>query len=161
MRRSALPHRSKNLLQGKADGEYLQQTVTAKNQISGLNYDAAGNQTNDGSGLTFTYDAENRMTATAGVTYTYDGDGKRVKKSSGMLYWYGTGSDPLLETDMSGNATDEYVFFGGKRIARRIVSSGVVNYYFADHLGTSRVVNNATGGILEDALQHDVRGLVC
>jgi RHS repeat-associated protein len=31
------------------------------------------------------------------------------------------------------------------------VSSGAVNYYFADHLGTSRVVTNASGTILDDA----------
>lgn len=35
---------------------------------------------------------------------TYDGDGKRVKKSNGMLYWTGTGSDALLETDLSGKS---------------------------------------------------------
>jgi RHS repeat-associated protein len=42
------------------------------------------------------------------------------------------------------------VFFGGKRIARR-QSSGTVHYYFADHLGSSRVVTSATGAILDDA----------
>jgi len=80
------------------------------------------------------------MATGAGVTYTYDGDGRRVKKSNGKLYWYGPGLDPFAESDLSGNITDEYVFFAGKRVARRIVSSGAVNYYFADHLGTSRVV---------------------
>src|SRR5207245_2635157 len=53
------------------------------------------------------------------------------------------GSDPLDESDASGNLTDEYVFFGGKRIARRNVSSGNVFYYFADHLSTSRVIVQA------------------
>jgi hypothetical protein len=91
------------------------------------------------------------MTATAGVTYTYDGDGKRVKKSSGKLYWYGMGSDALLETDASGTVTDEDVFFNGRRIARRKSPSGEINYYFADHLGTSRVVSSATGTILDDS----------
>jgi RHS repeat-associated protein len=106
--------------------------------------------TNPGVG-TYTYDAENRMTATAGVTYTYDGDGKRVKKSSGKLYWYGISGSTLLETDLNGNPADEYVFFNGKRVARRKSPSGEINYYFADHLGTSRVVSNATGAILDDS----------
>ena len=48
----------------------------------------------------------------------YDDDGKRVKMSNGTLYWTGPGWDPLLETDLSGNATAEYVFFNGKRVAR-------------------------------------------
>jgi RHS repeat-associated protein len=81
-----------------------------------------------------------------GVTYTYDGDGKRVKKSSGTLYWYGMGADALDETDLTGSTTNsafnEYVFFNGKRTARRN-SSNAVFYYFADHLGTSRTIVQA------------------
>ena len=33
-----------------------------------------------------------------------------------------------METDLSGNLTDEYIFFGGKRIARRDSSNKVVYY---------------------------------
>src|SRR6266566_3994160 len=94
------------------------------------------------------------MTSTAGVTYTYDGDGKRVKKSSGKLYWYGMGSDPLDETDLTGSTSNasfnEYIFFGGKRIARRD-STNAVNYYFADHLGTARIVANSSGTPVDDS----------
>jgi RHS repeat-associated protein len=131
--------------------ENLGVTATTKNQISGYTYDAAGNMTTNPGVGTYTYDAENRMTVTAGVTYTYDGDGKRVKKSSGKLYWYGMGSDALLETDASGTVTDEYVFFNGRRVARRKSPSGEVNYYFGDQLGSSRVVTNGTGTILDDS----------
>lgn len=117
-----------------------------KNQIgdSGFFYDASGNLTNtpNPGGLTMVYDAENRMTSTAGVTYTHDGDGKRVAKSNGKLYWYGMSADALVETDASGNNPTEYIFFGGKRIARRD-SSGTVFYYFGDHLGTSRSIVQA------------------
>jgi RHS repeat-associated protein len=130
--------------------ENLNIGVTTKNQISGYTYDAAGNMTTNPGVGTYTYDAENRMTATAGVTYTYDGDGKRVKKSNGKLYWYGIGSDAMLETDAAGNTPMEFIFFGGKRIARRD-SGGAVSYFFADHLGTSRVVTNATGGAPEES----------
>ncbi len=91
----------------------------------------------------YTWDAENRITTTAGVTYGYDGDGERVSKSSGTLYW---GSGPLAESDASGNITAEYIFFGGKRIARRD-ANGTVHYYFADHLGSADVVTSATGTI--------------
>jgi RHS repeat-associated protein len=64
------------------------------------------------------------------------------------------GSDPLDETDAAGNTNNasfnEYVFFGGKRIARRD-STNAVNYYFADHLGTARVIANSSGAILDDS----------
>ena len=84
------------------------------------------------------------------MSYTYDGDGKRVSKSNGKLYWYGGGSAPIAETDTSGNTTDEYIFFGGQRIARRD-SSGNIVYYMADHLGTSRIVTNTAGSILDES----------
>ena len=125
------------------------------NQISGWCYDASGNLLAEttcptGPPYAYMYDAENHLTSTAGVTYAYDGDGKRVQKSSGMLYWYGMGADPLDETNSAGTMTDEYIFFGGKRIARRDPANNVV-YYFADHLGTSRVVANAAGTISDDS----------
>jgi RHS repeat-associated protein len=101
-----------------------------------------------------TYDAENHLTSAGGVTYTYDGDGRRVKKSNGKLYWYGLGSDPLDETDLAGNTNNtsfkEYVFFAGKRVARRDYLNSV-SYYFSDYLNTTRVVTNASGTVLDDS----------
>jgi RHS repeat-associated protein len=89
---------------------------------------------------------ESHLLTAGGVTYTYDGDGKRVKKSNGKLYWFGMGDDVLDETDLMGStsnsAFNEYVFFSGKRIARRD-STNSVFYYFSDHLGTSQVIVQA------------------
>ena len=102
----------------------LSATAQPNNQLSGIGYDLAGNTLNDGLYI-YTYDAESRQTSAAGVSYTYDGDGKRVKKSNGAIYWYGAGSDPLLETDLSGNLQNEYAFFGGKRLARRDATRGM------------------------------------
>jgi RHS repeat-associated protein len=99
---------------------------------------------------TYTWNSEDQLKTAAGVTYTYDGDGHRVEKSNGKLYWYGTASDALMETNLSGSLTYEYIFFGGKRIARRDSSNNVV-YYAADHLGTSRVVASSAGAILDQS----------
>lgn len=127
---------------GKPAGETLSQGVNSSNQLmnacSSNCYDSAGNLLNDGA-HSYTYDAEGHTLTAAGVTYYYDGDGKRVRKSNGALYWYGVGSDALDETDASGNVTNEYIFLGGKRIARRDSSSNIF-YYFTDHLGTSRSI---------------------
>jgi len=115
-------------------------------------YDAAGNRTGPTPcpASQYAYDAENRIKTAGGATYTYDGDGKRVKKDSGKLYWTGTGSDPLAESDLSGTINEEYVFFNGKRIARLDLPSGTVHYYFADHLGSASVVTNADGTTIQD-----------
>jgi RHS repeat-associated protein len=131
--------------------ESLSVTALASNQLSatGFSYDASGNVLTDGRN-TYTWNAEGQIKSAAGVNYTYDGDGHRVEKSSGTLYWYGTSGDPLTETDVSGDLTYEYIFFAGKRIARRD-SSGNAVYYFADHLGTSRVVTSSTGSILDQS----------
>ena len=86
----------------------------------------------------------------AGVSYRYDGDGKRVEKVGSEIYWYGLGSEPLMETDWSGNLENEYVFLGGKRIARRD-ASGNVYYYLGDDLGTSRVIATSSGTKCYDA----------
>jgi len=136
---------------GKPQGENLDQSSSGKNQFNGFCYDAAGNL-NGMSACpvsTYLYDAENRLKSTAGVNYTYDGDGKRVKKDNGKLYWTGTGSDPLTETDLAGNPTADYVFFNNKRIARVDLPSGVVHFYFSDHLGSASVITSADGTTIE------------
>jgi RHS repeat-associated protein len=121
---------------------------------TGYDYDAPGNL-NSGSGVSgISYNAENQLVTAAGVTYKYDGDGKRVQKSGGTLYWYGTSADPLDETDLSGNLANEYVFFGGQRIARRDPSNNVF-YYFTDHLGTSRAIAEVASGQSTATLCYD------
>ena len=101
---------------------------TSTNQLttSPCSYDAAGDLTGDGS-YTYSWNAEQHLTSAANVTHTYDGDLRRVKKSSGTLYWYcAVCGNVLAESDLSGNLTSEYAFFNKQRIARRDVSSGNV-----------------------------------
>jgi RHS repeat-associated protein len=135
----------------KCSSETLSTTVNLKNQLGVGTHDAAGNLMNNGA-ATYTYDAENRISSTAGVTYTYDGDGVRVKKSTGTLYFGESFTDgPITETDLSGTIKAEYVYFGGKRIARRDFPGGSVHYYFSDHLKSVNLVYNATGTLEEDS----------
>jgi len=138
----------------------LNVTVTPANRISGYCYDTPGNLLDPGgcpagsNPHAYVYNAENQLTSVGGVTYVYDGDGKRVQKSSGKLYRYGFGGDALDETDLVGNTNNssffEYIFFRGKRIARRDYLNTVF-YYFADHLGTARVSTDSSGSICYDA----------
>jgi RHS repeat-associated protein len=147
----------KSLLQTPAPaacaGENLSLTADAHNWIhaSGTDYqyDAAGNMTRNVTPTvqTYNYDEENRLTGAAGYAYTYDGDGNRVIKSNGStgtLYWYMT-PGIVGESDLSGNLTDEYVFFDGERVARK--STNGVFYYFSDHLKTASVITDAAGVI--------------
>ncbi|MGC2465571.1 MAG: RHS repeat-associated core domain-containing protein, partial [Candidatus Acidiferrum sp.] len=126
-------------------------TVTAdgNNHISGFTYDKRGNTQNDGS-IDYTYDAESQIKSAAGVTYSYDGSGRRVSKSNGKLYWYDAGSEILAETDASGNTLNEYIFFGGKRVAV-LPAGGNPEYYAEDFLGSSRVMTQNNGTVCYDA----------
>jgi RHS repeat-associated protein len=90
------------------------------------------------------------------VTYVYDGDGVRVKKSGGSAsptLYLGESftAGPIAETDLSGTLKAEYVYFGGKRIARRELPSGAVHYYFSDHLNSTNLVYSASGALEEDS----------
>ena len=53
------------------------------------------------------------------------------------------------ESDLSGNLTDEYVFFDGERVARK--STNGVFYYFSDHLKTASVITDSLGNIKSES----------
>jgi RHS repeat-associated protein len=135
---------------GSLPGENLSKVPDANNHLSGLTYDAGGNVTNDGLGGIFTYDGENRIATAGGVTYTYDAYGRRIKKSSGINYWYGPGGAALAETDSAGNWTN-YIFFGGRRLARNV--SGDIKYYITDHLHSTGIFVDKAGTVA--AIQDD------
>ena len=145
---------------GKTLTEPLSCVADKQNHLTtcSMAYDAAGNMTSYGT-ANYTYDAENRLIATAGLSYLYDGDGKRVEKctqgtspgtcainATGTLYWTGTASDAFVETDLAGNVVENYVFFNGRRIARREPTTpSTIHFYFSDHLGTHSLITDAIG----------------
>jgi len=60
------------------------------------------------------------------------------------------GGEVLAETDASGNTLNEYIFFGGKRIAI-LPSGGNTQYYIEDLLGSSRAMTQNNGTPCYDA----------
>jgi len=139
---------------GKGTYEPLSAAATSQNRLTGFGYDAAGNMISNGT-ATYTYDAENRLISTAGWTYIYDGDGNRVKKfsgSAGTLYWPDLNGKTLNESSLGATNLHEYVYFGGKRIARIDVPAPLtVSYYFDDHLGSASVITSQSGAIQEES----------
>ncbi|MBI2682258.1 MAG: RHS domain-containing protein [Acidobacteriales bacterium] len=117
-------------------------------------HDAAGNMTGYYNGLStqnYTWDAEGKMKTAGGYTYTYDANGMRVRKrqdaspNAWTEYLY-FGSNVLAERDQAGTWTD-YIFAGGKRIAKAPASAATTGteYYHGDHLGSARLMTNASG----------------
>ena len=59
-----------------------------------------------------------------------------------------------METDLSRNALEQYVFFNGQRVARRDISTNAVHYYFSDQLGSHGVIENATATACEQDIDY-------
>ena len=142
-------------MSGKAHGGNFQLSGNQQNRPTGLAYDSAGNLMSYNS-ATYTYDQENRLSSTAGTSYLYDGNGERVLKANATTgapikrYW-SMGGNTLAEGDSSGNLTAEYIYFGGKRVARIDLPSNNVHYYLSDHLGSTSVIVNAAGIVEEES----------
>src|SRR6266498_1469718 len=124
-----------------------------------MNYDDAGNQTNEGSGLR-TYDAENRMlTATnggVGGSYTYDADSERVKRiTAGQEWWYvyGIGGELVAEYLASAPTTvkKEYGYRGGQMLvvwnADEPLADKKLKWLVTDHLGSTRMEADKSGSL--------------
>lgn len=147
-------------------GEIPSKAADTNNHLSGLTYDAAGNVINDGVGGAFVFDGENRIKTAGSVTYIYDAYGRRIQKSSGINYWYGVSGQVLAETDSSGNWTN-YIFFGGRRLARNVPQPSPnpadIKYYITDHLNSTAMFVDQAGtsaAILDDNDMYPWGGIV-
>jgi RHS repeat-associated protein len=107
---------------------------TSNNRLVASLYDLAGNQTQDAEGKQFGYDAENRQVSfnNGAARYYYDGDGRRVKKidAAGTTLFVYNAAGQLIAEYATGGAT----------------GSGT-SYLMQDHLGSTRVVTDATGAV--------------
>ena len=73
---------------------------------------------------------------------------RRQSRQQTLLVWLRR--EILAETDAAGNTLNEYVFFGGKRVAVVPVSGNAL-YYAEDLLGSSRVIAQSNGTLCYDA----------
>ena len=154
--------------------------VNTNNQITGYCYDADGNLLDmGGCGIavhSYVYDAEGQLesppianfTGAFPYSYFYDGDRNRVQKceatscvgsSQGMLYWRDPGGTVLDESNRNGTVQEEYVYFNGKRIARRDVVGNTVHYYLSDHLGSASVITDSSGNVQEQTDYYPYGGI--
>ncbi len=94
------------------------------------------------------YDAENRLVkvlqgGTSTAAFGYDGDGVRVKQ---VLTATTATSTYFVKNyyEVSGGSATKYYYLGSQRVAMR--SSVGVRYLFGDHLGSTSVSADASGG---------------
>jgi RHS repeat-associated protein len=126
-----------------ASGKIGSQTFGyTNNRTNGFNYDAAGNQTNDGL-HNYTFSAENQMVSMDGgaATYAYDGEGQRMKRTVGSettFYFYGPGGMLLCEFTTTNTG------------ATQAASTDRTTYRTSDKLGSAVLIMNSSGMVIEN-----------
>ncbi len=148
---------------GQATGAYGYQTNThwlTSIGSTARTYDANGNTTGNssaGQAWGYGYNGRNRMTVVQvnGTTvgaYTYNALGQRIQKAATQptaltqRFDYNEAGQLVGEY---GSSSRDYILMGGLPIAvvDTVSGSGSVNYVSTDHLGTPRVVSDASGNV--------------
>jgi len=100
-------------------------------------------------------------TAPVTIRFAYDGEGRRTKKTVSVLnLTRGTtiSIDPKIASttlyvddsyQLINGKTVKYLFAGTMRIAE--IRNGAIHYYHKDHLGSSSVLTDANGSLIESA----------
>jgi len=108
--------------------------------------------TTHGRDQTFTYDPLNRLISAqnAGTNCSTTVLQNKTECAAVKRYW-SMGGNVLAEGDGSGNLTTEYIYFGGKHVARIDLPANAVHYYLSDHLGSTSIVASAAGAVEEES----------
>ncbi len=118
---------------------------------TGVAYDGGGNVTANSkfkpAGITYSYDANNRVVATNSSSAVYDGAGQRVQSTeAGVTTNYVYDAQGSLLAEYNGTTViRDYIYRGAEAIAT--VEGTTVNYLMGNHLGSNSVVMNDTGGV--------------
>ncbi|GAB3254666.1 RHS repeat-associated core domain-containing protein [Chitinimonas naiadis] len=132
---------------------YPQFVQTANNQLVShagpspetYSYDANGSRTADNRG-TYLYDARGRLIQAGGASYTLNTQGQRTGKTyqgQTTLYHYDAAGHLVAETDNEGHTRKEYIYLADTPVAV-IDADQSVRYIHSDHLGTPRLLTNAS-----------------
>lgn len=141
--------------QGSGVDEYL--AYNTKNQLAtnpansaAMQYDAAGNLSNDGY-QTYQYNATGQQAyaSLTGLSQEYDGNNLRVKKTEngGTIYYLRSsvlGGQVIAEITSSGSWNRGYVYLGSQLLA---MHNGGVFWVHQDPVAKSQRVTNSSGGL--------------
>lgn len=123
----------------------------------GFTWDDGGNLLTWDDGVddwTYRYGPEDRLinvkkNGVVTARYTYDADWRRVRSVDGGGVTDYVYSGLNIIDEVSGGAHEKHVYAGGMHIASN--SSGTVEYYHQDHLGSTRLKTNSTGGVVYES----------
>ena len=156
-----------------ASDTYSSNNLNQYTDVSGAHpsYDANGNMTGDGGAWTYSYDAENRLTAASNgssvsAVYAYDPLNHRVHKSGAGVteaFFLSDGvDDEIAEYDGAGALVKRYV--PGPAIDQpiaAITAAGGRTYFHTDRLGSVIAMSGGSGTKTEGPYSYDPYGFVC
>jgi len=133
-------------------------TCSSDSVTYNLTYDENGNVI-EGFGFYFDYNDANqlwRVRNSSGTVaeYFYDSNGQRFKKNeSGTVTYYVGEHYEVVEYSNGSVVNTSYYFANGERVAKKVVSSGdstgSTYYYHPDHLGSTNVISDSSGTLVE------------
>ncbi|QQR72274.1 MAG: hypothetical protein IPJ17_12150 [Holophagales bacterium] len=98
------------------------------------------------------------------ISYVVDADGRRIgKRVNGVLtkgWLYAGGLAPVAEVDALGQVTATFVYATKGNVPDYVLRDGTSYRLFADHLGSVRLVIEATTGALVQQIDYDAFGRI-
>lgn len=155
-------------------GNRISQTVNS--QTTSYTYNSTNNElkslTGPGGTTSYSYDADgNLIGSTIGSTttaytwdplgdllkvasnghaqgvYAYDGQGRRIESVEACTIFYSyMGTETLSEYNTTSRVNNDYLYAANLRIGK--LSSGTINFYHQDALGSTRLVTDPYGNIV-------------
>lgn len=153
-------NRLSKAVQGGSTVTYTYDEMDRISSASGLGFDWDGNGNmvykHDGVyAWNYTFDALNRLKRVEkdgglSALYTYDAGGRRVRSwdtVDGSIDYVYSGLSVIDE--VCGGVHERHIYAGGMHIASN--TTGTIQYYHVDHLGSTRLKTNSTGGVVYES----------
>ncbi|MEO8132462.1 MAG: RHS repeat-associated core domain-containing protein, partial [Betaproteobacteria bacterium] len=162
---------SATVLGAPATGTYDAQDRMTQYGAATYSYSAAGElagKTVGAQSTAYQYDSLGNLLSVAlpnatVISYAVDGLGRRVgKRINGTLvkgFLYGDQLRPLVELDGANNVASRFVYAGGNAPVL-MVKAGTTFRILTDHVGSVRMVVNATSGAVAQRIDYDTFGNV-
>lgn len=157
---------------GSGNGSYDDQDRLLQYGNNTYSYTANGelrSKTAGGQTTTYRYDLLGNLVAVtmpngSRIEYLVDGNNRRIgKKVNGVLvqgFLYHDALNPVAELDGNGNLVARFVYASRNNPPDYMIKGGVTYRIIADHLGSPRLVVNATNGQVAQRLDYDEFGSI-
>ena len=98
------------------------------------------------------------------IDYIIDGQNRRIGKKVGDTlvqgFLYGDQLNPVAELDASNNIVSQFVYGTKVNVPDHMIKGGVTYKIISDHLGSPRLIVNASTGVVAQRMDYDEFGII-